>query len=183
MKLEKIAELVGGTLKGDGSIEISGVEGIDQAQEGQITFLTKNKFLASLNDSKASAVLVREEVDIAISQVVVASPQLAFARLLQEFYPEPKPNPGIHERAVVGKNVKLGEGVTLSAGVCVGDDVEIADHVHLYPGVVVGDRCRVGSHSVLHPNVALYRDTEVGSRVILHAGVVIGADGFGYTLD
>ena len=71
----------------------------------------------------------------------------------------------------------------MSAGVCVGDDVEIADNVVLYPGVVVGDRCRIGSHTTLYPNVTLYDDTELGSRVTLHAGVVIGADGFGYTLD
>ena len=183
MKLEKIAELIGGKLKGDGSVEISGINNIEQAEEGQITFLSKKKFLNILNHSQASAVLVKEAIDISISQVIVASPELAFARLLREFHPEPKPKAGIHDRAVVGKNVKLGEQVTLSAGVCIGDDVEIADHVHLYPGVVVGDRCQIGSHTVLHSNVTLYRETELGSHVILHAGVVIGADGFGYALD
>ncbi len=183
MKLEKVAELVAGTLEGDGSVEISGIRGIDQAEKGHITFLNKNKFLKILNHSQASAVLVKESVETAIPQIIVGSPELAFARLLREFHPEPKPEPGVHERAVVGKNVKFGEQVTVSAGVCIGDDVEIADHVHLFPGVVVGDRCRIGSHSVLHPNVTLYRDTKLGNHVILHAGVVIGADGFGYTLD
>ena len=183
MKLEKIAELIGGKLKGDGSVEVSGVSSVEHAEEGQVTFLSKRKFLNALNHSQASAVLVKEAIDISISQVIVASPELAFARLLREFHPEPKPKAGIHDRAVVGKNVKLGEQVTLSAGVCIGDDVEIADHVHLYPGVVVGDRCQIGSHTVLHSNVTLYRETELGSHVILHAGVVIGADGFGYALD
>ncbi len=183
MKLEKIAELVGGKLKGDSSLEISGVRGVEQANAGHITFLSKKIFLDILNRSQASAVLVKEAVDTAVSQIVVANPELAFARLLREFHPEPKPKPGIHDQVVVGKNVKLGKHVTLSAGVCIEDDVEIADHAHLHPGVVVGDRCRVGSHTVLHPNVTLYRDTELGSHVILHAGVVIGADGFGYTLD
>jgi UDP-3-O-[3-hydroxymyristoyl] glucosamine N-acyltransferase len=183
MKLEKIAELVGGKLEGDGSLEISGIRGIEQAEAGHITFLSKKTFLEILNRSQVSAVLVKEVVDTSVSQVIVASPELAFARLIREFHPEPQPKPGVHDRVVVGKNVKLGAQVTLSAGVCIGDDVEIADHVHLYPGVVVGDRCRIGSHTVLHPNVTLYRDTELGSRVVLHAGVVIGADGFGYTLD
>jgi UDP-3-O-[3-hydroxymyristoyl] glucosamine N-acyltransferase len=183
MKLEKIAELIGGKLKGDGSVEISGIGNIEQAQEGHITFLSKKKFLDALNRSQVSAVLVKEVFDTAIPQIIVASPELAFARLLREFHPEPKPKAGIHDRAVMGKNVKLGKQVTLSAGVCIGDDVEIADHVHLYPGVVVGERCRIGSHTVLHPNVTLYRNTELGSHVILHAGVVIGADGFGYVLD
>ena len=183
MKLEKIAELIGGKLKGDGSVEISGIGNIEQAQEGHITFLSKKKFLDVLNRSQVSAVLVKEAFDTVIPQIIVASPELAFARLLREFHPEPKPKAGIHDCAVLGKNIKLGKQVTLSAGVCIGDDVEIADHVHLYPGVVVGERCRIGSHTVLHPNVTLYRNTELGSHVILHAGVVIGADGFGYVLD
>ncbi len=183
MKLEKVAELVAGKLKGDGSVEILGIRGIDQVEKGHITFLSKNKFLDKLNHSQASAVLVKAPIETSIPQIIVGSPELAFARLLRAFHPDRKPEPGIHERAVIGKNVKLGEQVTLSAGVCIGDDVEIADHVHLYPGVVVGDRCRIGSHTVLHPNVTLYRDTELGNHVILHAGVVIGADGFGYTLD
>ena len=183
MKLEKVAELVGGKLKGDGSLEISGLRGIEQAGEGHVTFLSKKKFLDVLNRSQTSAVLVKEEVDTSVCQIIVASPELAFARLLREFHPETRPKPGVHDRAVIGKNVKLGEQVTLSAGVYIGDDVEIADHAHLYPGVVVGDGCRIGSHSTLYPNVTLYRDTELGCRVILHAGVVIGADGFGYTLD
>ena len=183
MKLEKIAELVGGTLKGDGSLEISGLQGLEQAQKGHITFLSKKLLLDTLNRSQVSAVLVKEAVDTSISQVIVASPELAFARLLREFHPEPKPDPGIHDRAVVGKNVKLGEQVTLSAGVCIGNDVEIGDQVHIFPNVVVGEGCRIGSHTTLHPNVTLYRNTELGKHVILHSGAVIGADGFGYTLD
>jgi UDP-3-O-[3-hydroxymyristoyl] glucosamine N-acyltransferase len=183
MKLEKISELVSGKLKGDGSLEISGVCAFEQAGDGHITFAIKKKLLGMINDSQASAVLVKEEVDSSVSQIIVPSPELAFARLLREFHPEPEPTSGIHDRAVVGKNVKLGEQVTLSAGVCIGDDVCIGDYVHLYPGVVVGDRCRIGSHTTIYPNVTLYHDTELGSRVILHAGVVIGADGFGYTLD
>ena len=183
MKLEKIAELVGGTLKGDGSLEISGLQGLEQAQKGHITFLSKKLLLDTLNRSQVSAVLVKEAVDTSISQVIVASPELAFARLLREFHPEPKPKPGIHDRAVVGENVKLGEQVTLSAGVCVGNDVVIGDHVHLFPNVVVGEGCQIGSHTIIHPNVTLYRNTELGNHVILHSGVVVGADGFGYTLD
>ncbi len=183
MKLEKVAELVAGILKGDGSIEISGVQGFEQARQGHITYLGKSKFLDSLNRSGASAVLVKETVDTLMAQIIVASPELAFARLLREFHPEPRSKSGIHDRAVVGKNIKLGEQITLSAGSCIGDDVEIGDYVHIYPGVVVGDRCRIGSHSVLYPNVILYRETELGNHVILHAGAVIGADGFGYTTD
>ncbi len=183
MKLEKIASLVSGTLKGDGSVEINDVRGIEAAKEGDITFLMQKKYLEFLQRSNASAVLVVEPVETTLPQIIVPKPELAFARLIKEFYPEPRLAPGVHPSVVLGKNVKLGVQVTLSAGVCIGDDVSIGDHAVLYPNVVIGDNCKIGDHCTLHPNVTLYRNSELGRHIILHAGVVIGADGFGYTLD
>ena len=42
MKLERVASLVSGTLEGEGSTEISGVCGVHDAQEGDITFFIQN---------------------------------------------------------------------------------------------------------------------------------------------
>jgi UDP-3-O-[3-hydroxymyristoyl] glucosamine N-acyltransferase len=183
MKLEKIAALVGGVLKGDGSIEISDVRGIEDAQKGHVTFVAKKKLLPLLAESKADAVIVDREIETHMAQIVMANPMLAFAKLLHVFHPETKPEPHIDSRAALGENVKLGTGVTVSPFVSIGDNVIIGDGAVLYPGVVVGPDCRIGNDSVLHPNVTLYRNTILGQRVILHAGVVIGADGFGYVPD
>ena len=183
MKLEQVASLVSGTLEGDGSIEINGVCGVHDAKEGDITFLMQNKYLDVLKKSKASAVFVVKPVEVSIPQILVAKPDLAFARLIKELYPEPRPQPGIHSSVVIGKKVVLGENVTLSAGVCIGENVSIGNDVVLYPNVVIGNDCKIDDYCTLHPNVTLYRNTEMGRHVIVHAGTVIGADGFGYTLD
>ena len=183
MKLEQVASLVSGNLEGEGSIEINGVRGVHDAKEGDITFLMQNKYLDVLKKSKASAVFVVKPVEVSIPQIVVAKPELAFARLVKELHPEPRPQPGIHSSVVIGEEVVLGKNVTLSAGVCIGDNVSIGNDVVLYPNVVIGNDCKVDDHCTLHPNVTLYRNTEMGRHVIVHAGTVIGADGFGYTLD
>ena len=183
MKLEQVASLVSGILEGDGSIEINGVRGVHDAKEGDITFLMQNKYLDVLKKSKASAVFVVKPVEVSIPQILVAKPDLAFARLIKELYPEPRPQPGIHSSVVIGKKVVLGENVTLSAGVCIGENVSIGNDVVLYPNVVIGNDCKIDDYCTLHPNVTLYRNTEMGRHVIVHAGTVIGADGFGYTLD
>jgi UDP-3-O-[3-hydroxymyristoyl] glucosamine N-acyltransferase len=183
MKLEQVASLVSGTLAREDAVEISGARGVENAREGDITFLMHNKYLEALKNTRASAVLVMEPVDVSIPQIVVAKPELAFARLVKEFHPEPRPQPGVHPSVVMGDNVKLGENVTLSAGVCIGNDVSIGDDVVLHANVVIADNCKIGDHCTLHPNVTLYRNSNLGNHVILHAGVVIGADGFGYTLD
>jgi UDP-3-O-[3-hydroxymyristoyl] glucosamine N-acyltransferase len=183
MKLEKVAALVGGSLSGDGSIEISDVRGIEDAGEGHVTFIAKKKFLPLLAQSRASAVIVDHEVDTDMAQIVMANPMLAFAKLLDAFHPETKPGPHIDSRAALGQNVTLGTGVTLSPFVSIGDNVSIGKGAILHPGVVVGPDCQIGDDVILHPNVTLYRNTILGNRVILHSGVVIGADGFGYTPD
>ncbi len=183
MKLEQVASLVSGTLEGEGSLEIKGVRGVHDAKEGDVTFLMQNKYFDVLKKSKASAVFVREIVDVSIPQIIVAKPELAFARLVKELHPEPRPQPGIHPSAVIGNNVTLGENITLSAGVCIDDDVTIGNDVVLHANVVIGANCKIGDHCTFYPNVTLYRNSELGNHIIVHAGAVIGADGFGYTLD
>ncbi len=183
MKLEEIADLVGGTVRGDGALEIQGVAGIEDAREDDITFVTQKKYVDSLKRSKAAAVLVAREIDTGKAQVITANPTLAFARLLNTFHPPRPSRPGIDDRAVIGENVMLGQNVTLSPFVWVGNNVTIGDHTVLHPGVVVGDDSQIGHHTTLHPQVTLYPETVVGNHVILHAGVVVGADGFGYTPD
>lgn len=183
MNLGRIAEMVGGTIKGDENLEITGVGGIEDAVEGQITFLASKKFRAQAQKSKASAILVEREMETRMAQILSPNPALAFAKLLNHFHPPRRPEPKIDDRAAVGKNVQIGRNVTLSEFVSIGDDVMVGDETVLHPGVAVGDGCRIGNHSTLFPHVTLYPETVIGNHVILHAGAVIGADGFGYTPD
>ena len=50
MKLEQVASLVSGTLAGEGAAEISGARGVENAREGDITFLMHNKYLEALKN-------------------------------------------------------------------------------------------------------------------------------------
>ena len=183
MNLGDIAEKIGGKVIGDASIEITDVRSIEAAEKGHLTFLTGKKFLNKLKQSRASAVLVTSEQEVDMSQVITPGPMLAFARLLDQFHPQSRPKPGIHPSVILGENVVLGKRVTLSALVCVGDNVQIDDDTVVYPGAVIGSDCSLGKNTVIHSNVTLYNNSVLGNHVILHAGVVVGADGFGYTID
>ncbi len=183
MNVNEIAERLGGTVQGDGSIEITDVNGMELAQPGQITFLADKKFLNKLKDSRASAVIVQKPLETDKAQVIHPAPALAFAKLLAEMKPEPRPEPGIDKQSSIAEGVKLGKEVTIGPFVSVGKNVTIGDHTVLHPGVVVHDGCTLGDHTTLHAHVTLYRSTVVGNHVTIHAGAVIGADGFGYTPD
>ena len=102
MNLEQVASLVSGTLEGKGSIEVRGVRGIYEAKEGDVTYLSQNKYLDALRESKASAVFVKKPVEVSTPQIVVANPELAFARLVKEFHPEPRLEPRVHSNSVIG---------------------------------------------------------------------------------
>ena len=183
MTLQEIADRLGGTVQGDGSIEITGVNGVELAQPGEITFISNKKFTEQLKNSKASAVIVQQALDTDLPQMIHPGPAVAFAKLLAEFHPEPRPKPGIHDQAVIAEGVQLGKDVTIGPFVSIGPDVVIGDHTVLHPGVVVHEGVRIGNNATLFPQVTVYRNTILGNHVILHAGVVIGADGFGYTPD
>ncbi len=180
-KLRELAELVGGTLLGDGEIEISGVGSLDEAQPGEITFIANVKYLRKLETTKASAILVSREVPAAGKPLVLtANPQLAFAKILTLFYGKPYQPKGIDPNAYISPTARLGKDLTVYPHVYIGDRCQIGDRVTLYPNVFVGEGTFIGEDSILFPNVTLYPESIIGKRVILHAGVIIGADGFGY---
>ena len=170
MKLQKIVDLVGGTIQGDAAQDITGVNGIELAQAGDITYFADKKLREKLETCQASAVLVKEALEINLTQVIHPNPPLAFARILAEVRPNPRPEPGISPEAVVSENVTLGKNVTVSPFVFLGKNVSVGDDTVIHPGTVVYDGCQIGNQVTLHANVTLYHDTVVGHRVILHAG-------------
>src|SRR4030043_1408147 len=180
-KLKELAQWVDGTVVGDGEIEISGVAAIEEAREGEITFIANPKYLRKLRDTNASAIVVSKEVTQANKPLLcVTHPQLAFAKILTLFFEKPYQPKGVDSHAWISPTAKLGKDLTLYPFVYVGDRCSIADRVTLYPGVYVGEDSIIGEDSILYSHVSIYSGTVIGKRVTLHSGVVVGSDGFGY---
>ncbi len=62
--LQQLAELVDGRLVGDGATNILGVNGIDDAEPGEITFLWNAKYASHLPSTRVAAVLVAGHVGV-----------------------------------------------------------------------------------------------------------------------
>jgi UDP-3-O-[3-hydroxymyristoyl] glucosamine N-acyltransferase len=183
-KLKELAEFVGGTVVGDGEVEITGVGPIEGARPGEITFIAHPKFLSKLSETAASAVIVSPEITQAKQSLLsVRNPQLAFAKILTLYASQPYQPKGIDSRSWISPSAQLGKELTLYPFVYVGDRCRIGDRVTLYPGVYVGEEASIGEDSILYSNVSVYDRTAIGKRVILHSGVVVGSDGFGYVKD
>ena len=180
-KLKELAEWVDGTVVGDGEIEISGVESLEEARAGQITFISNPKYLSHLSKTNASAVIVSKEVTQADKPLLcVTNPQLAFAKVLTLFSRKPYQPKGIDSKAWISPTARLGKDVTVYPFVYIGDRCSIGDRATFYPGVTVDEDSSIGEDSILYPNVSVYPGTIVGKRVIVHSGAVVGSDGFGY---
>lgn len=181
--LAEIAELIGGTVIGDATTRIAGVNGIKQAKPGDLTFVSNLRYLPFLETTHASAAIVGKAVMSApIPIIQVAKPDVAFWTVLKDVADSEvsHPHAGIHPTAVIGENVRLGKDVAIDAHVRVADNCRIGDGAVLYAGVYVGQDSVIGGNTVVYPNVVIRERVTVGARCIIHGGAVIGGDGFGF---
>ena len=186
MTLREIATLVGGHVEpANESIEIKGVAPLTDAAEGDISFFGDSRYLKSLRQSSATAVLVPHGFGEQIHpiRIWVDRPSEAFAKLLEKFVvPRPTFQPGIHPSAVVAPNAQLGAGIHIGANSVIEQGAVIGDHSVIAAGSYIGHDARIGSDCLIYPNVVMLDRSIIGDRVIIHSGVIIGSDGFGYEL-
>lgn len=179
-----LAAHVGGRVRGDGLLPITGIASLESAGAGEIAFVEDSKLLESTRGNRASCLIVPEGAEVEAACVIeVKRPKLAFALIARMLHPPRRREPRIHPTAVVAASARVDESVFVGAHVEIGERSRIGAATQILAGAFIGDDVEVGSDCVIHPNVVLYDRVSLGNRVILHAGAVIGADGFGYVPD
>lgn len=184
MKLADLAELLGCSLVGDGGVEVKGVAGIEEAREGDLSFVAHPRYFPYMATTRAAALIVPPDApECPCPTLRTDNPYLAFAKALSHFYPSQRPSPGIHPSAHISSGVRLGKGVSIGALTYLGEGVEVGEGTTIYPLVYIGEFTRIGSHCLIYPLVTIRERAILKDRVIVHSGAVIGSDGFGYTKD
>jgi UDP-3-O-[3-hydroxymyristoyl] glucosamine N-acyltransferase len=184
VKLRELASLLNGEIFGDRDIEISGVSSINDAKEGDITFISAKRYIKDLSGSRASCVIVKELIPGAsIAQLKVSNPNLAFAKLLEYFNLKPSKPIGISKDAVVSPKAAIGKDVSIYPFSYIADGVSIGSGTIVHPYVFIGENTMLGEKCIIYPHVTLRENIKVANRVIIHSGSVIGSDGFGYVFD
>ncbi|HTC93656.1 MAG TPA: UDP-3-O-(3-hydroxymyristoyl)glucosamine N-acyltransferase [Terriglobales bacterium] len=181
MKLSQIAAALDARLDGPADIEIVGVAGIEEAQRGQITFVSNPKYAAAAKNTRASAVIVAENFPaLSAPTLRTKNPYLAFARAIELFYQPPQYAPGIHPSAVIDSSARVGKNASIGAYVVIYNDVHIGDNCVLLPHVVIYPGARIGNNFFAHAHAVVREHCRVGNNVVLQNGAIIGADGFGF---
>ena len=183
--LAELASATGARLAGDGTVTIRRVRALEDAGEGDVTFLANERYRQHLASTKASAVILGEDdLDACTTNALVsANPYLCYARVSALLHPQPRAVPGCHPSAVTHPSATIHPAAEIGPLCVIGENAEIGAGVVVGAGSVVQSRVRIGAGSRLVARVTLCEGVRIGERCLIHPGVVIGADGFGLAND
>ena len=174
--LKDIAEKTGGVLKGDGNVIIRRIMSMHEAQEGDITFLSQKGFEKYLKDTRASAIIVGNDVKAdeyaEKNLIIVKNPGIAYAKAAQMFHKGYPKGMGISSLACISKSAEISDTASIYPYVFVGEGSKICNDVVLYPFVHIGEHVLIEDGTILYPHVTVYDDVKIGN------GAVIAANSF-----
>jgi len=161
MKLSELAELTGATCNPDDSeIEIAGAAGLDQAQSGQVTFLSNPRYTSRVNDTSASAIYVAADFELARQDVALLrakDPYLAFTRALIAFQPEREFESFRDQSAAIDSSTRIPSEAFIGAHVAIGKNCSIGERVRIHANATIYDHVEIGDDSEIHSGVAIPR--------------------------
>ncbi len=180
-----IAEAVKGTLLGNDTLTVNGPAQIEEAKENEVTFIGNKKYANLWNTTKASAVIISENIAIENIEnkaiIKVKNADLAMAQILDLFAPSlPVFSTAIHTTAVIDDTAIIGEGCHIGAHCFVGKNVVLGDNVTLYHNTTIFDDTTIGKNTTIWSGTVVRERSIIGNNCIIHSNVSIGADGFGY---
>ena len=162
----QIADFIGGRVEGNEQTTVHTFAKIEEGKEGAITFLSNPKYTPYIYDTKASIVLVNEDLElerpVTTTLIRVKNAYECVAKLMQMYAAALPKKTGVDALAFVSPSATIGKDVYIGPFTYVGDGVQIGDGTRIYPNVTIYDGCKIGKN------------------VTIHAGAVIGADGFGF---
>lgn len=181
-RLHELAEIVGGTLVGDAQLEIRGAEILRDAQAGEISFATSDRFASQIAETHASALIVPTGFSPEFPAYISVSdvPQ-AFAQIVAQFRP-PRALQwgGDQSLAFCHPTAKIARDVQIYPGAFIDADVELGPGCVIHSGARILSGTKIGEGTTVFPNAVIYENCCIGAGCILHANCVIGAYGFGY---
>lgn len=184
INIQALAEIIQAEIEGDSMVDLTGFANIQDAREGQITFLANPKYTEFIYTTQASAVLVGKDFiadrPIAATLLRVSDPYSTLAELLEKIDKMKAMPTGIESPVYISDDVKYGDNIYVGAFSYIGKNVQIGENVKIYPQVYIGDNAKIGDNTIIRSGVKIYEGCEIGNNCILHSGVVVGSDGFGF---
>lgn len=162
----QIADFIGGRVEGNEQATVHTFAKIEEGKEGAITFLSNPKYTQFIYDTKATIVLVNNDLQlekpVQATLIRVENAYECVAKLMQMYAATQPKKTGVDPLAFVSASAQIGQ------------------NVYIGPFTYVGEGVKIGDGTRIMPNVTIYNGCQIGRNVTIHAGAVIGADGFGF---
>ncbi|MDR3306397.1 MAG: UDP-3-O-(3-hydroxymyristoyl)glucosamine N-acyltransferase [Endomicrobium sp.] len=182
----ELAAVVSGELIGDKDVVLTGVNGLLEAKNNEVSFLENLKYLHDALNTQAGVILVGLNTDVVQFKnkniIKVKNPKYAYSMVLSiiEKGRLSLINKKIHRSAAISDKVKIGKDPYIGQNVVIECGAEIGDNAKIFPNVYIGRDVKIGKDCLIYPNVVIRENSLIGDRVVLQPGVVIGGDGFGF---
>ncbi len=184
INISSLADKLNGSIEGDSSLVIKGVGDLRTSPKNFVSFLSDERYYKYFKESQSNAIIVNKEFSnprLKKTLIRVDNPVFAYIKTLEYFSPKKENKVGIHNSAVISKNVKIGKNVYIGPNAVIDSNVEIGDSSFIGASCYIGENVIIGKKNKIKANVSIYKNTSIGDLCIIESGTVIGTDGFGLT--
>ncbi|MGB7816807.1 MAG: UDP-3-O-(3-hydroxymyristoyl)glucosamine N-acyltransferase [Methylotenera sp.] len=182
LSIQQIVEQLGGTISGNSKTQIVRVGSLALAQADAISFFSDTKYTKQLNNTSASAVIIKPEHAglTPLPKIITDNPYAYFAKVSLLLNPVHVAAPGKHASAVVDTYANVPASCSIGANVVIEANVALGNNVKIGAGCVIERNSSIADNTTLEANVTIKHDCQIGKNCHLFSGCVIGNDGFGY---
>ncbi|MEM6383658.1 MAG: UDP-3-O-(3-hydroxymyristoyl)glucosamine N-acyltransferase [Pseudomonadota bacterium] len=169
----------------------TGVAPLEDAGQGQLTFLDNKKYVPHLEASQAGCVILGARYLDALPEetigLISTEPYRDFAKAAALLFPAGTAlrgailEAGISPDASIHPDADIEDGATVEAGAVIGSGAAVGAGAIICAGAVIGHHCQIGRGSYIGPRASV-QHTLMGDRCIVHSGVCLGQDGFGFAM-
>ena len=180
--MEEIANVVGGQLIGDPTIELQGLAPLDQASSKQLSFVHNPRYVSLLKTTSAGAVILGEGLEYSGTRIICQHPHQAYAKAMQLFHPISWPKPSVSPQAFIAETAHIEEAVHIEAFAWIGEGAVIGKGSWIQSGVRIGAAAEIGQNCRVMANAVVNERCLLGAGVWINPGAVIGGEGFGFSI-
>ena len=175
LTLQEIANLVDGSIEGDITKEIYGLNSLVNADFNQISYAVSEKYKDAMINSAAGAIIVNEGLKdrCNTNAIVVKDTYLAYSILSHKF-----------KQSQNADNLSFGNEVNypncqIASSSLIGKNVEIGPKTIIHHNCIIEDDTIIGQGCMIESNVTIQHGSIIGDNCTISPGAVIGSEGFG----
>jgi UDP-3-O-[3-hydroxymyristoyl] glucosamine N-acyltransferase len=165
--------------------KIFGVNNIQDAKIGDVTFFNDLKYESHVKITKASACIVKKKLAKYLNNdtipIISQNPLLDFYKTVIIFYPDSSTDNEIvinskNKNQFLRKNILIGENTLIDKSAKIGRDTIIGNNVIIKDSVHIGKNCKIGSNVIIE-------NALLGDNIVIKSGTLIGQTGFGFNFE